>query len=236
MDMQAGSIADLPWTALLGFAGILYLAGIIHVTVMALAAFGFRTRIEEISFGLFTPIVSKRFANTQLSVRAFPFAGYVRMRQLAEQKKPFLHQDDGKQYFDQLPSTAKIIITISGCTALLGISLILMGEQAFSAGFSIWVQFLFGALGPFSTAQTHLGNLLDFIQATTVISMIAVVFAKHAAMNLLPVGVQNGGILLRILLEKSCSQTVVERYLQVSTIVILLIWLSWLVAIFYFFF
>lgn len=236
MDLQLGSIAALPWEALLRFTGILYMAVALHVMVMALFSFVFGLRVKEISIGTLIPLIRARIANVGLSLKAVPTGGYVQYHEPDPIQAPPVIQRDHGRYFRQLSPAARIAISLSGCLALLLIAFAMIGDEAFNVGFAVWAQFLLGAFGPFSTAQTYLADLSDFIQTAPAQLLIAVVFAKVAALNLLPVGALNGGIFLQVFLEEYFSEAAVERYFQLSLLVLLPLWLSWLVAIFYFLF
>lgn len=238
MDLQIAGISVWPWEGLIRFVAVLYSATAIHVAGMALIGLGFGARIKEISIGALIPVIKTRIADLELSLKAFPFSGYVQFREagLAPQPTKLAIGSSGDRYFTQLPAFDKIAIALSGCTVLILIAFILIGDQAFTTGLAVWSELLLGAFAPFSTAQSYLMEISDFIQIAPTELLTATVFAKVATYNLLPIGLLNGGMFLQVFIEKYASEAALNAYFYISFMLIAMLMLSWLVALIYFLF
>lgn len=246
MDLLLENIAGLAWGAFFRLVAVLYAAIVLHTLVTALLSWIFRVNIEEISIGALLPVFKMKIGTTILSLKAMPISGFVRYTEPeAAQATPIIQRDQSR-YFKQLPTVLIIIIAIAGSLALLQTAIILIGKSAILSGFAVWGQFIAGALGPFSVAQTYLADLSSFIQSAPLETLIAVVFAKYGAINLLPLGGVNGGAIFSVFLRSLIALFVplgslfsgraVNLYLQLSMILLLLLFLSWSVALFYFLF
>ena len=246
MDLLLENVAGWAWGAFFRLVVILYAAIILHMLITALLSWIFRVKIEEISIGSLLPVIKIKIGTTKLSLKAIPIGSFIQYTDPEAPKTTPIIQRDHSRYFKELPTVLTMIIVVAGCLVLLQIAITVLGKHALLTGFAVWGQFIAGALGPFSVAQTYLADLSSFIQTAPLETLIAVVFAKYGALNLLPLGGLNGGVvfsaLSRILLSlfvplgSLFSERIANLYLQLSLILLLLLFLSWSVAWFYFLF
>lgn len=159
---------------------------ILHVTTMAVVGRAMGARLHWVSFG-WGPML---FKGQNLHVRALPGMGSVRFSHSVEDGLP---ESDWHLALDRLSLPAQWLVTLSGCALLLALAVALHGYAAVEAFLALPAQLLAGAVSPFGDAQTLLREAADAVRSSSFAVLLALIAAKVAAFNLLPLPMLNGG-------------------------------------------
>ncbi len=196
--------------------------------MMALSGLLFRCKINEISIGYGKILFRIPFLGFPIKIKVLPIGGFVQFACSETQENPL---KSGEFLFEQLSLLVRLVIILSGCLFLLVIAYFIGGGEALYSGFLIWDQYFQGALSPLHDAQTLITQIASFVQSTEALVLLAFICAKFAALNLMPLGVLNGGAFIGVLLDATGNRKFGE-YFQISTLIVLLLAsCSWLVAL-----
>jgi hypothetical protein len=121
-----------------------YIATMLHITTMGLlGTLWLKVPIERMAFGFGKRLLLTNIAGIPISLGIVPLGGYVR----------FSGNDPKCQGW------RRSVIELSGCTVLLALATVIMGQRANFDVLAIWKEFVEGALSPFGYAQTLLMDL-----------------------------------------------------------------------------
>lgn len=171
---------------------MLYLFAAFFVcTFVHLAAIAASARLTGVSIRTFSLGFGPRLLELgRFRLGAIPTGGFVR----------FLDSREGEvspgqihAAFDSKSTTIQLFILISGCVVLAGASIGIEGRPALQALADAPLQFLAGAISPLDAAQDLLRSMSAYSRSASFTSLLAMVAAKMAAINLLPFPVCNGG-------------------------------------------
>lgn len=147
--------------------------------------------------------------------------------------------DDGDEQgdFERSPAMVRLLISLSGCLALLGMALLTLGPSGFAVFLSGFKDFVVLALTPFSDGQAVLTEGFGLARHSDFSQIVGLIAAKLAALNLLPFMGSNGSaalavVLRRLVPEREPSASLMNLWGLTSV----LLALCWLAALGYFFF
>jgi len=166
----------------------------IHVGTMTLVGRLLGLRIMSVSYGAGPTLLRRR----SLQLRAVPIASSVRFLHSVEDEAA---EQDWPQAIDRSSLAAQLLIILSGCAMLLALAIGLAGAAASDAFLALPSQLLAGALSPLDRAQSLLGEVASTLQSSSLPTLLALVSAKCAALNLLPLPMLNGGAALAALAQ-----------------------------------
>lgn len=169
----------------------------IHVLAMFAIARCFGVRVNLVALGLGPQL----FAVGRVSIRLFPFGGFVRMH---DNREPGVeaHPDA----YDIQSGWVRILIPLGGCAALVLMAVALRGPGGWWSFLHGFQQILIGTLSPGVIGVDLVNSYVRAAEAGGFFAVAGILFAKMAAMQLLPFPVMNGGqILLELLLPHSAA-------------------------------
>ena len=159
-----------------------YIALVIHVTTMGLlGSLWLKAPIERMSFGIGKRGLQTSIANIPILFGILPLGGSVKFAADEPQNEPKL---DGWQ---------RSLVELSGCTALLALAAVIMGQHVTLDVLALWRQSIEGALSPFDHAQVLLRDLGRYLAGLDELSILATMSFGMATINLLPFPMLNGG-------------------------------------------
>jgi membrane-associated protease RseP (regulator of RpoE activity) len=189
---------------------------------MAIAGWLIGAPIERVSL-FFGPLIhSIKVRDVSFDIRAYPVGGFVKFTEDA---------------FKNIHPIRRAFVAAAGCTSLLLLSLAVLGFSQglhrFGTGF---YQLFAGALYPRLLGAKLLLNLYHGTAQRHIISTIAVVAGKMAAVNLLPLPNVNGGEILILLISTitPISESLKGRLYVIGLLIFLAVFLLWLLALLFF--
>lgn len=203
------------------------------IPLLAMAAFGRACGItvRQVSLGFGPRVLS--FGIFQL--HAVPLNGSVRFKDTREEGEPF---DKPADYFDDAfnhkSRMVQVLLPLAGVAALAAVAIVLRGQAAIPSLTHGFAQVLTGALDPLSTGRQLVDGVAAFARLHAFPSLLGMLAAKMAAVNLLPLPFMNGGHALLTLVTRDLRETPAwqHKLMAVSVWVWLALLASWLVAIF----
>jgi len=194
--------------------------------MMAFVGWCFGLEIKKVSFGVGFQLFRLPFFK-KFIVSTFPFGGYVKF--LGSNKE---FDADGLIGFSELQPLKQALITISGCLMLLIISL---RGISIKESFWVWFQAVDGAISPFQKAQIYISMCRDYYFEQGLLATGALMSGKIAFLNLVPLGCLNGGQAIIQILKTWLDFSKIDKYyMGFSVLVLLLILISWCIALMYF--
>lgn len=164
-------------------AAVLFL--MLHVTCMALCARALGIGVALVSFGM-GPVW---FSRGVVRFRVLPVGGYVKLKLAAEEG---LEKDVPGACFDMQPRWKRTLLPLSGlCGVLLAASAVL-GGAVLDSVFLGFGQLVRGALHPLSTGVETWAAFAQWAAAGPAAVVLATLWCKFAALNLLPSMGSNG--------------------------------------------
>lgn len=197
----------------------------IHLCAIAAAAGLCGVPIREISFGV-GPTVYRR---GMLRIGLIPCGGYVR---LLDTTQEFVPEHEWPRALDQQPLAKRLFISLAGCLSLALLSLAIAGAAAWEAMTAAPAQFFTGAFSPLRQAQSLLAAAHAFVASAGFLPVLAVVAAKFAAFNALPLPALNGGDVVAAIARRAGLGRWWPPQVTVALLLAMLgAGLSWLVAL-----
>jgi len=197
----------------------------VHVSAMAGAGRAFGIAIRKVVYGAGWALYQRGVATFKL----VPFGGYVRFKDSYDGPIPEAERFDA---YDHQPLWIQVAILLSGASALLLASVLLLGAGGLHSFISGFGQIVAGALNPLTLAQSLIRTLRLFIDSRGLLALIGLVCAKWAAVNLLPIPLLNGGQILMTLARVNTRAPQVATLLQQAGLCVLVgIYGSWAVAL-----
>ena len=188
---------------------------------MIAASLLFGAHIEEINI-FFGPRIKKiKVGNIVLNIGAIPWGGNVK-------------------FSDEIQSlhwVKRIVMLICGPILLVMMAVMAFGVpdgfQKFLNGF---YQLFYGAFSPRTYGSQYLLALYEFVRVNTLSATLGLIASKAAAFNLLPFPTLTGGVIVMTILNRIRPMSIlVNERIQLSGLLILLIFLvSWVLALFFF--
>lgn len=198
---------------------------VLHISVMALCAWGMGVRIRQVRYGI-GPCL---FSVGKVRIHLLPLSGSVKLK---DSREELLEPDDVADAFNHQPAWKQVLLPLSGAVAMLSIAISILGAEGWHSFVSAFPQIVEGALGPFSSARISFDRFSAFATGHSFAAVFALVAAKLAAFNLLPFGGFNGGLALINLLKQGQPdvkwEAPVTRWLLIPA---LLVFAGWLVAL-----
>lgn len=189
----------------------------LHTLTMAIVGALSGAKIENYGIFMGSPLLKFNVGSIPVTINYLPFGGFVKF----------------SEDFEQIAIWKRILIALSGNAVLLATAMICLsfgvGFDKFLRGF--W-QIPLGAVSPFSVGKDLIAALVEFARQSSLVALLGVLAAKMAAFNLFPLGSLNGGFILQSLVKAvlPLPEIAVERYQVISLFVLLLVYLSFLVA------
>lgn len=165
---------------------------VLHIATIAGVGRAVGARLHQVSFG-WGPVL---FRGQGLLVRALPGMASARFSHSVEDGLP---EADWHLALDRRSVPVQWLVTLSGCALLLGLAIALQGRAAVDAFMALPAQLLAGAVSPFGDAQAVLREADHAVRSSSLAVLLALMAAKVAALNLLPLPMLNGGAALAAL-------------------------------------
>jgi hypothetical protein len=195
---------------LIVFVSIL-IASFFSITGMAVVAHIVGAGVTQVSY-FFGPILFK-IPGTIIVVRAIPMGGSVSTSRA-----------------DNLSRPARVFCQFSGSLLIIIIAAIFMGSinQSLAQFFSGFSQIIRGAISPINEAQIMLArfNKLSYFE------ILGIVSCKFAAFDMFPILPLSGGNIVATIVN--ANKSAIEKLSILGFCFLLLIYISWLIAIIYF--
>lgn len=166
-------------------------AGFFVCTLVHLASIAVSARLAGVSIRTFSLGFGPRLLELgRFRLGAILTGGYVRFLDSREEEASprQIHAA-----FDSKSTPVQLFVMLSGCMVLAGASIGIEGRPALQALADAPLQLLAGAISPLDAAQDLLHRISAYSQSTSFTSLLAMVAAKMAAINLLPFPACNGG-------------------------------------------
>ncbi|WP_457444096.1 site-2 protease family protein [Roseateles sp. P5_E4] len=164
----------------------------LHLLTMAAMGHAVGAQLLRISYG-FGPAL---FTTGLFEIRALPIGGSVRFLHSVEDR---LSEEEWPRALDRLSVPAQLLVVLSGCALLLGLAVALQGRAGIDAFLALPAQWLTGVISPLGDAQALLQRIAAFAESAPFAVILALLAAKVAALNLLPLPYLNGGAALAVL-------------------------------------
>jgi hypothetical protein len=193
----------------------IWILAAIHVTAITAAGFVSGVSIRQISFG----------------VRAFPFAGWVKFKDtLADECVDTSAARTSHDAYNHQLRIVQAAIPLAGPASLVAVALVLGYERSLSEVLTGFRQIFAGSLQPLSVAQAYISATQSFAANGGFGVLTAVLAAKLAAFNLVPLPMLNGGQALLALLRKpgdepAAWETSLLKWAMLPWCALLLCWL-----------
>jgi hypothetical protein len=168
-----------------------------------------------------------------VSVKMVPGGGFVRMYDSSEGNSPPVPRT-GTAY-NELPRLSRVAAVLAGSTALVAFAVALRGSAGWHSVRSGFTQILHGTFAPATEGAGLVTQLATTQQTRGTLTLFAIICAKFAAYNLLPLPPISGGQALVILLRpRGHFGDLLESKLQVVGVwLICALMVSWLAAIYF---
>ena len=206
----------------------------LHLAAILVAGVASGVEVRRFSFG----IGPRLWQHRRFELRLIPFAGQVEFRDLRSEDVDAmalgLQRGDPKasRYLDLQPRYRQVLISLSGCAALLVLGYAVLGPQAGAELVRGFEQIIGGAMSPLDAAQRMLGAAQRQILALSPAHLLALVAVKLAALNLLPFAPFNGANAIGAALSGDTAIAYGwERWTHVAIWASIAMGLSWLVAL-----
>lgn len=197
----------------------------IHLLSIAITAHLVGVNIRVIAFGIGPTLLRKGI----FRLGALPIAGHVKLQDSREEPVPASEMSkslDGRSLVEQ------IAISLSGCAALLLVSLFLLGTAGWTAFVAGPAQLIQGAISPLFGAQTLISEGARLSATTSLATFFGYTAAKLAAFNILPLPALNGGAAIAIIGRRLRLDTWwTAGATRMLLLVLLAIVVSWCVAV-----
>lgn len=210
---------------MLNFFIILVSCTALHVLAMASAGWGAGVKIKEISVGMGPALWRHKI----FVLKLLPLNGYVKFIEANE-----LEEDDTDLplAFDQQPAIQRILIILAGSAALMMLALVLQGEGALQDFMAFPAQYVMGALSPVELGPALLQDAYRLIQTASFTSLLGIVAAKLAALQLLPLVGSNGSMIIIILAQRwGLNKLVPDFFSKIFVLLSIACFFSWCLAI-----
>ncbi len=197
----------------------------IHLGAIALAATRFGIPIREFSYGLGPMLLHAG----RLRIRTLPVGGQLILKDTNTEP---VESGKARDALDLQPLATRLAIGAAGPFALLVLAVAVLQSEGLATFASGFAQCIAGGFEPFGEAQRLLRSASDVATASPFPTLLALVAAKFAAVNLLPFPGSNGSFLLQALLERT---PLMKRWAPLATQLGLLLFFgmafSWLLAL-----
>jgi membrane-associated protease RseP (regulator of RpoE activity) len=193
----------------------------IHLLAIAAAGWGVGVTIREFSLG-FGPAV---FRSGIFRLGAIPLGGYVRFRDSSTEAVPAHEMETA---FDGRSTAEQVFIAAAGCAVLLLVAVATPGADGLQAFVSGFRQAIAGAVSPLGEAQVLLRDATSFVRGASFTVLLGVAAAKLAAINLLPLPVFNGGVVIAVLARRHLAGD--KWWPPGATTFFLWVWLAFVVS------
>lgn len=170
---------------MLNFVLIIFICDAVHLFSIAAAGRAAGVRVREISIGV-GPVL---FRYKSFVLKPLPINGYVKF---LDTREHIVSDAELPFAIDRLSLGRQIMVTLSGCAALIVLAAALNGAGAWQDLSALPAQYVMGALSPFGTAQTLLHEARRVINTSPLLNLLGIIAAKLAAFNLLPLAGSNG--------------------------------------------
>ena len=202
-----------------------YIVSMLHVLFIALCARLHGVPIKLISLGIGPTLATRG----RVRLALVP-GGFVRLKDTRSDSG--LDPRDHPDAYDQQPRLVQVSLALGAPLLLLALCLVVLGETATHAFLRAFEQMFKGALSPLGVAQSYLVDFERFASSNAFVSVVALIGAKAAAYNLLPLPTLNGGdALLALCRPASRVGRLEERARIASAWLLLALMLSWLLAL-----
>ena len=197
----------------------------VHLGTMALAGSALGVHLHWVTFGWGPQLLRV----SRLRVGVLPVGGAVRFLHSVDDDVP---EAEWHQALDRRSTAERLLVTLSGCAVLFALAIALQGRAAVEAFVALPGQLVAGTVSPFGEAQTLLRQIAAAAQSSSFPALLALVMAKCAALNLLPLPMLNGGAALAVLADR---WGLARAWPPAGMRALLLLWvgvtLAWLVAL-----
>ncbi|MES2041270.1 MAG: site-2 protease family protein [Pseudomonadota bacterium] len=212
---------------MLNFFLIILFCTVLHLFSIAIAGRAAGTRVLELSIGM----GPKVFKHKAFILKLIPLNGYVKF---IDARQSLVSEADLPFAFDRLSVWRQIMVTLSGCAALMVLATAVLGTGAWQDFIALPAQYVMGALSPFGTAQTLLHEAGRVISSSALLSLLGIVAAKLAAFNLLPQAGSNGYYILMLLIQgPGANQSYPGAFHKLVVCTTIAAMISWCLAIAY---
>jgi membrane-associated protease RseP (regulator of RpoE activity) len=209
-------------------------SSLLHLAFIAAAGLACRVRLRKLRVGIGPALLRSR----HFELKLIPLAGSVEFENWrTEEINASTTNDDGdaidpSRYLDLQPRHRQILISLSGCIALLLLAFAMIGPEAGSALGHGFAQIIGGALSPLERAQALLQEAHRLIRELPPAQVLGLVAVKLAALNLLPVAPFNGASAIAAALSgSSIGEFWWRRWIETGIWLSLAMGFSWLVAL-----
>jgi membrane-associated protease RseP (regulator of RpoE activity) len=208
------------------FSIIIFL--IIHISTMALFLRLSGVSIVEISYGVGPTILRKG----KVSAHLVPISGYVKA---LDSRDDELSEEERRHALNHQSAFVQAFLPLSGCIVVLLFSFAIIGVDGLSLFVSAFKEVVVGALHPLSFGQEYINRTLGYFQEKSLVSIIAAVHIKLAALNLLPLTTLNGGQALVAVFKHGKPAAKWELPATIISLILAFVLMtSWSVAVLYY--
>jgi membrane-associated protease RseP (regulator of RpoE activity) len=228
-------------TPLLAFFAAIWLCVLVHIGVMALVGWRVGATVEEVSFFYGPTLFRFRYRGVSYRVGAIPTGGFVKFKGEREKNKDseqiLFAADMEPAGFRDLHPLKQMLISASGCAALLALAALCIGPWASSRslgrGFVQAIPFAPWTPAWVPGGKELVGRFIALLQQGPFRVALGVLAAKFAAVNLLPLPPLNGGTILMSMLgwRKGLPENVSIAMTYVGLCVVLTLLLYWILQI-----
>lgn len=203
--------------------GLLYILLAIAVTIIVFLLFQavggklVGARIEEIGFFTSPRIFTFQVRGIKFSLNLIPLGGFVKFT----------------KDFEGAPPLRKILLVIAGLLSYVVIAVIALGvTETVQQTLNGFGQYLWGAISPVSYGAKLIEATAKVFTEKGFLNGLGIVATKFLAGNLLPFGSLAGGQLIIHILELGgfTSEKFRERYVLISLLPLLLLFIGWAIA------
>ncbi len=191
------------------------LAGVWAMQVMfncgtASAAFLLRVPVDCVTFGVGPTLLRFRLGRAQILLALIPIAGSVRFTEPL-----VLSAGDVDRSYLNAPWLKKILLSLAGPISAIVLSLVIAGTDAVRAAVQLWPD-LVSVVGNIQRPLHLSGLLWPLIAERGVLFAGAIVVAKAASFNLMPIPILNGGSILVCLVEAALGRRLSAPMLEAT--------------------
>lgn len=206
----------------------------LHLTAILITGLALGVEFKKFSFG----IGPKLWRHRRFELKLLPFAGHVEFRNVRNEEIDEMDMDfshgaaEALRYFDLQPRYRQVIISLSGCAALVIMAYAVLGSQAGNELVRGFEQIIGGAMSPLDAAQHILKAARRQLFQLSPMHILALVAVKLAALNLLPIAPFNGASAISVVLSRNATSSYAwEQWTRSGLWISIAIALSWSVAL-----
>lgn len=192
---------------------------VVYVLSTMCAAFLFRLPMEEVGLCSGPTLARFQIGETVFSLKCLPFGANVKL---------------SEDFYASAPLYAKVCVGLFGHGAVFALAVLCLNwEPAGEMFVATFEQVFLGAIHPLTLGRDFADAALDFLTRQDDLAILGAIAAKQAAINVLPIPILSGGMVLIALIENviPISEGIKYRIYLVGFFIFIAILIGWLVAL-----